>query len=75
MSKKYTGGYSSRNQKSSMPVQDGKVTRHKPRRNYWGNLYEDDTYKEETHYTPNYDYSDYDENDDHDSYYDNSNYE
>jgi hypothetical protein len=58
-----------------MPVPDGVVTRHKPRRNYWGNLYEDDTYKEESHYTPDYDYSNYDENDDHDSYYDNSNYE
>lgn len=44
----------------------------KPRRNYWGNLYDEDTYNENRNIMSvgNYDYSDYDRNDDHDSYYD-----
>lgn len=49
-----------------------KVTDVKPRRNYWGNLYNEDTFDEnENVMAPdNYDYSDYDPEDDHDSYYD-----
>lgn len=43
----------------------------KPRRNYWGNLNEDDTFDENDNvFEPeDYDYSDYDEEDDHDSFY------
>ena len=41
----------------------------KPRRNYWGNLYEDDTIDENSsvNYTEDYDYADYDVEDDNDS--------
>ena len=31
------------------PTPDGKSTRHRPRRNYWGNLYDEDTYDEDRH--------------------------
>ena len=49
-----------------------KVKDIKPRRNYWGNLYDDDTFDENINImsTGNYDYSDFDSEDDHDSYYD-----
>ncbi len=57
------------------PVSDGKVGIHKPRRNYWGNLYEEDTYNENATESVNYDYSDYDSEDDIDSYYSNDNYD
>lgn len=54
----------------------GHPTFHKPRRNYWGNLYEEDTYKEEyNHTTPSYDYSDFDSEDDNSSYYDSNGYD
>ena len=41
----------------------------KPRRNYLGNLYEDDTMDENSsvNYTEDYDYADYDVEDDNDS--------
>ena len=41
----------------------------KPRRNYWGNLYEDDTMNENSsvNYTEDYDYANYDVEDDNDS--------
>lgn len=44
----------------------------KPRRDYWGNIFEDDTINENKNIMPteDYDYSDYDIEDDHDSYYD-----
>ena len=31
---------------SSYPIPDGHPTRHRPRRNYWGNLYDEDTFDE-----------------------------
>lgn len=46
----------------------------KPRRNYWGNLYDDDIYREERVEEQNYDYSDYDPEDDNDSFYDHDGY-
>lgn len=58
-----------------MPEPDGHSTYHKPRRNYWGNLFDEDTYNEEISISQNYDYSDYDPEDDHSSYYDNDNYD
>lgn len=49
-----------------------RITDVKPRRNYWGNLDNDDTFDEnENIMSPkDYDYSNYDSEDDHDSYYD-----
>ena len=49
-----------------------KVKDVKPRRNYWGNLDDDDTFDENENImsTEDYDYSDFDVEDDHDSYYD-----
>ena len=49
-----------------------KVKDVKPRRNYWGNLDDEDTFDENENIlsTEDYDYSDYDIEDDHDSYYD-----
>ena len=43
----------------------------KPRRNYWGNLYDEDTLDENRNImsTEYYDYSDFDSEDDHDAYY------
>jgi hypothetical protein len=71
-SRKGSGSYSS----VKMPEPDGHPTFHKPRRNYWGNLYEEDTYKEEyNHTTPSYDYSDFDSEDDNSSYYDSNGYD
>ena len=43
----------------------------KPRRKYWGNLYDEDTYKEDELKQYDYDYSDYDREDDHDYTYSN----
>lgn len=65
------GSYTSVN----MPEPDGHPTFHNPRRNYWGNLSEEDTYKEETSLPQNFDYSDFDPEDDHSSYYDNDSYD
>lgn len=47
------------------------VTKVKPRRDYWGNIYDEDTFDENANImaTENYDYSDFDSEDDHDSYY------
>ena len=47
------------------------VTKVKPRRDYWGNIYDEDTFDENANImsTENYDYSDFDTEDDHDSYY------
>ena len=44
----------------------------KPRRDYWGNIDDDDTFDENRNImsTEDYDYSDFDLEDDHDSYYD-----
>ena len=49
---------------------------HKPRRNYWGNLHDEDTYDEEAYDMGRYDgiSSLYDSEDDHDSYYDSDSY-
>ena len=46
----------------------------KPRRNYWGNLYDDDIYREDRVEEQNYDYSDYDPEDDNDNFYDQDGY-
>lgn len=56
-------------------VADGRVGTHKPRRNYWGNIHEEDIYTEEISEPLYYDYADYDEEDDHDSYYDREEYD
>ncbi len=69
---KYKGGKFS---SVDMPEPDGHPTFHKPRRNYWGNLYDEDTYTEEVSHNQNYDYSDFDAEDDHSSFYDNDNYD
>lgn len=57
-----------------MPVLDGHPSYHRPRRNYWGNLKEEDTYKEDEDTISSYDYSNYDCEDDHSSYYENDSY-
>ena len=60
----------------SYPSTDGHPTRHRPRRNYWGNLYDEDTFDEDRHnVTINSDAALYDAEDDHDSYYESDNYE
>lgn len=69
--KRNTGCYSS----TDMPIPDGHPTFHRPRRNYWGNLMEEDTYNEESSKRKIYDYSDFDPEDDNSSYYDNDNYD
>lgn len=61
--------------RSIRPLETGSlsklVTKVKPRRDYWGNLYNEDTFYENANImaTENYDYSDFDTEDDHDSYY------
>ncbi len=57
------------------PVADGRVGTHKPRRNYWGNLYDEDIYDEERVVNIYYDYSDYDPEDSGDTYYNNERYD
>ena len=61
---------------SSYPSPDGHPTRHRPRRNYWGNLYDEDTFDEDRHhFTEDSDTALYDAEDDHDSYYESGGYE
>ena len=50
------------------------ISQRKPRRNYWGNLYEEDIYRENRVEQQNYDYSDYDPEDDNDNFYDQDGY-
>ena len=57
------------------PNPDGKSTRHRPRRNYWGNLYNEDTYDEERHSFNDHGSALYDAEDDHDSYYESGGYD
>lgn len=60
----------------SYPVPDGHPTRHRPRRNYWGNLYNEDTFDEDRHnFSGASDSALYDAEDDHDSYYESGNYD
>lgn len=65
------GNYSSVN----YPTPDGKSTRHRPRRNYWGNLYDEDTYDENRKKSHDYGSALYDSEDDHDSYYESGGYD
>ena len=44
-------------------------------RDYWGRIQERDHYTEEPHNKPNYDYSDFDREDDHDNVYYNEMYD
>ena len=46
-----------------------------PTRNYWGNLYDEDTYDEERHHFNDNGSALYDAEDDHDSYYENFGYD
>lgn len=57
------------------PEAGGPVGVRKPRRNYWGNLFEEDIFREESTEKHNYDFSDYDPEDDHSSYYDQDGYD
>ena len=50
------------------------IGQRKPRRNYWGNLYEEDIYRENRVESQDYDYSNYDPDDDNDSFYDHDGY-
>ena len=50
------------------------IGQRKPRRNYWGNLYEEDIYRENRAESQDYDYSNYDPEDDNDSFYDHDGY-
>ena len=50
------------------PVRDEKSSYHRPRRNYWGNLNEEDTYSENPRIS-SYNHSKYE--DDHDGFYNN----
>lgn len=50
------------------------IGQRKPRRNYWGNLYEEDIYRENRVESQDYDYSNYDPEDDNDSFYDHDGY-
>ena len=50
------------------------IGQRKPRRNYWGNLYEEDIYRENRLESQDYDYSNYDPEDDNDSFYDHDGY-
>lgn len=57
------------------PEPDGKSTRHRPLRNIWGNLIEEEESHEDISYASSpYDYSDLDYEDDHDNYYFNDHY-
>ena len=56
---------------TSEPVKDGKSTYYRPRRNYWGNLDERDTYKEGYYKKTSYDHSNFDSENDHDHFYGN----
>lgn len=63
--------YRKKNNKISLiedPVKDDKSNNHRPRRNYWGNLNEEDTYKEDFNCTSSND----DSEDDHDGFYNNN---
>ncbi len=61
---------------TSYPVPDGHPTRHRPRRNFWGNLYEEDTFDEDHHnFSSASDAALYDAEDEHDSYYESNGYE
>ena len=55
------------------PIINTRIGIVKPRRDYWGNMYEEDTYDENATESLDYDYSDYDSEDDIDSYYNNDN--
>lgn len=57
------------------PEPGGPVGVRKPRRNYWGNLLDEDTYHEDRIDNFNYDYSDFDGEDDHDTYYNDDSYD
>ena len=50
------------------------IGQRKPRRNNRGNLYEEDIYRENRVEEQNYDYSNYDPEDDNDSFYDHDGY-
>ena len=50
------------------------IGQRKPRQNYWGNLYEEDIYRENRVESQDYDYSNYDPEDDNDSFYDHDGY-
>lgn len=50
------------------------IGQRKPRRNYWGNLYEEDIYRENRVEEQHYDYSNFDPEDDNDSFYDHDGY-
>ena len=50
------------------------IGQRKPRRNYWGNLYEEDIFRENRVESQDYDYSNYDPEDDNDSFYDHDGY-
>lgn len=60
---------------SDYPVPDGRPGLHRPRRNYWGNLVEEDIYREEESKPQFYDYFDFDSEDDCSSFYDSDNYD
>lgn len=68
--KEASGNYST----IEYPIPDGKATRHRPKRNYWGNLSEEDTYIEDKISSSEYDYSSLDYEDDHDNYYNEDSY-
>lgn len=57
-----------------MSRQNEGIGQRKPRRNYWGNLYEEDIYRENRVESQDYDYSNYDPEDDNDSFYDHDGY-
>ena len=59
---------------SIMSRQNEGIGQRKPRRNYWGNLYEEDIYRENRVESQDYDYSNYDPEDDNDSFYDHDGY-
>lgn len=54
---------------------DGQQYGRKVRRNAQGNLIDLPTFDEDAHVSLNYDYSDFDAEDDHDSYYDSEGYD
>ena len=58
----------------NMPLPDGHPTLHRPRRNFWGNLKEEEIFREEVESKSFYDYSDSDMEDDHSSYYEHDYY-
>ena len=59
---------------SIMSRRNGGIGQRKPWRNYWGNLYEEDIYRENRVESQDYDYSNYDPEDDNDSFYDHDGY-